>query len=437
MQKQQLVSQNSGTVFVMVMQEYEEHSLDLLTFNSKFFRKGFINAYLLSYTIYFVKCLSTILKLIRIVFRHCISPKPAAALTTPGEPGPKAVPGQLSGPTPGAALPHRLGSCGSPATPGWTRAERAARRLRPDPAQPYLDRLGVRDQAAAVHLLHGPAGLRAASKLDEGDASGLVGALVAQQPDVLDVPERGEALPNQRLARVLAQHHENAAVGRLVQALGRQPESAALLHGGAAARLAGRSGALALLGAGRRATTGLLPPGRQHGRATSPRGPLGRRTEPTTSGSPPERRAQCLVPPLGSATRQSEEKARRGGLRDWAPLQDTCPAGGAEGRARRDPGGTGCSEWRGVGSPRLCRQLLVRWLPLRKSLAEAELASVRLEMLPLLACPAKRLKLKMSLLSLSRTLLLGCPWGVVSFLFCFRLCLFALMVFFIQTCFFS
>lgn len=152
-----------------------------------------------------------------------------------------------------------------------------------------------------MHLLHGPAGLRAAGELDEGDASGLVGALVAQQPDVLDVPERGEALPNQRLASVLAQHHENAAVGRLVQALGRQPESAALLHGGAAARLTSRRGALALLRDGRRAATRLLPPGRQHGRtppprrATSPHGPLGRRAEPATSCKPPsshpERRA--------------------------------------------------------------------------------------------------------------------------------------------------
>lgn len=84
-----------------------------------------------------------------------------------------------------------------------------------------------------MHLLHGPAGLRAAGELDEGDAAGLVGAPVPQQPDVLDVPEGREALPDQRLAGVLAQHHEDAAVGRLVQALGREADAAALLHGGA------------------------------------------------------------------------------------------------------------------------------------------------------------------------------------------------------------
>lgn len=78
-----------------------------------------------------------------------------------------------------------------------------------------------------MHLLHGPTGLRAAGKLDEGDALGLLGVPVPHHPDVLDFPKRREALPQHRLGSVLADHQEDAAVGRLVQVVHAQAEASA------------------------------------------------------------------------------------------------------------------------------------------------------------------------------------------------------------------
>lgn len=78
-----------------------------------------------------------------------------------------------------------------------------------------------------MHFLHGPAGLRAAGKLDEGDALGLLSVLVPHHPDVLDLAEGREALPQHRLRRVLADHQEDAAVGRLVQAVHARAEASA------------------------------------------------------------------------------------------------------------------------------------------------------------------------------------------------------------------
>ena len=98
-----------------------------------------------------------------------------------------------------------------------------------------------------MHLLHGPTGLRAAGKLDEGDALGLLGVLVAHHPDVLDFPKGREALPQHRLGSVLADHQEDAAVGRLVQVVHARAEASAactaarFVHGappGAESRLA-------------------------------------------------------------------------------------------------------------------------------------------------------------------------------------------------------
>lgn len=140
---------------------------------------------------------------------------------------------------PAASLGRAAESCGRPRPPRWEggalpglgRPPRVPLPSRIRAAR-YLDGLGVGGQTTAVHLLHSPAGLRAAGVLDEGDAAGLIGALVPQKPDVLDVPEGGEALPNQSLPGVLAQHHKHAAVGRLVQALGGQAATAALLHSG-------------------------------------------------------------------------------------------------------------------------------------------------------------------------------------------------------------
>lgn len=98
----------------------------------------------------------------------------------------------------------------------------------PRPGHPHLDGLGVVGaEALAVHLLHGPARLRAAGKLDEGDAFGLLGVFVPHHPDVLDLPEGREALPQHRLRRVLADHQEDAAVGRLVQAVHARAEAPA------------------------------------------------------------------------------------------------------------------------------------------------------------------------------------------------------------------
>lgn len=88
-----------------------------------------------------------------------------------------------------------------------------------------------------MHLLHGPAGLRAASELDKGDALGLLRVFVPHHPDVLDLPEGREAFPQHRLRRVFADHQEDAAVGRLVQAVHARAEASAaraaacLVHG--------------------------------------------------------------------------------------------------------------------------------------------------------------------------------------------------------------
>lgn len=96
------------------------------------------------------------------------------------------------------------------------------------PGHPHLDRLGVVGaEAPAVHLLHGPTGLRAACELDEGDALRLLRVLVPHHPDILDLAEGGEALPQDRLGRVLADHQEDAAVGRLVQAVHARAEASA------------------------------------------------------------------------------------------------------------------------------------------------------------------------------------------------------------------
>lgn len=51
--------------------------------------------------------------------------------------------------------------------------------------------------------------------------------LVPHHPDVLDVAKRREALPQHRLRRVLADHKEDAAVGRFVQAVHARAEAPA------------------------------------------------------------------------------------------------------------------------------------------------------------------------------------------------------------------
>lgn len=83
--------------------------------------------------------------------------------------------------------------------------------------QPHLDGFAFVRQHLPVHLLHGRAGLRGFGELDVGDAFGLLGLPVFDDPDPLDVPESGETFAELIFGDAATRNQEQPAVGRIVE----------------------------------------------------------------------------------------------------------------------------------------------------------------------------------------------------------------------------